>query len=387
MKKSCRVAALVLVPLFFPHAALDVDAAFDFADPCCYLGDSFRSDADYQKQDALYQALLQACETVDNSSGDYAGTPVVCPWENGMTYDTDLIVEVAYIFIYEHPEYFWLGRGVAHSSDGVSLSVLEHFQNGQVRQVAREQIAQEVQIYLDDAQRFNTAYEKAQYFHDALVQKVDYRNGDNDQSIASVFLEKQTVCAGYSAAYNLLCNAAGIDTVTIVGLEHAWNAVKLDNCWFLADVTFDEDAGDNTYFFLSFDEMRELDKLYGKNYTASYTDENGEKVTVQMYEHDPEITFYLTTLELLPECPMTYAEYLESLEPDPPLNAGDVNRDGSINAVDASFILAECALRGNGGPGTFTDEQLEWGDYNGDGELNAADASGILYYAAAQGNQ
>lgn len=384
MKKRYRAAALVLVPIFFSHAALGVDAAFDFADPCCYLGDIFSSDAAYQEQDALYQALLQACETVDESSGYYTQTPAV----GTQSYDMDMIFEVAFTFKYEHPEYFWLGNGVSCGIGGVSLTVAENFQSGDVRQEVKAQIAQEVQTYLDEAQQYGTLYEKARYFHDALIQRVDYQQGSNDQNIASVFLEKQTVCAGYSAAYNLLCNAAGMDTVTIVGMNHAWNAVKLDNCWFLTDVTFDKGMRSDTYFFLSSDEMRRLDEWEGTRYDVTYTDKNGKERTETLYEHDPQVTLYCTTLELLPGCSRTYAEYLASLEPMPgDMGMGDVNQDGRTDAVDASLLLAECALRGNGDPGTFTAAQLERGDYNGDGEMNAADASEILHYAALYGNR
>lgn len=83
------------------------------------------------------------------------------------------------------------------------------------------------------------------------------------------------------------------------------------------------------------------------------------------------------------------AEYkiLYSDTADAPL-CGDVDGNGTVDAVDASLILRYAAIAGTGGDTSAYDE--EWlfrADFSFDGEINAVDASQILYYAALEGNK
>ena len=57
---------------------------------------------------------------------------------------------------------------------------------------------------------------------------------------------------------------------------------------------------------------------------------------------------------------------------------GDVDGNGTINAVDASRVLTEYAAVATGSPASFTYYQKLTGDYNEDGVINAVDASLIL---------
>lgn len=57
---------------------------------------------------------------------------------------------------------------------------------------------------------------------------------------------------------------------------------------------------------------------------------------------------------------------------------GDINDDGYIDAVDASYVLREYALVSSDQPALFTSEQKAAADWNGNGIIDAVDASGIL---------
>lgn len=59
---------------------------------------------------------------------------------------------------------------------------------------------------------------------------------------------------------------------------------------------------------------------------------------------------------------------------------GDVNRDGQVNAVDASIILQHYALTSTGLPSKIYEVAA---DVNHDGQINAVDASIVLSYYAA----
>lgn len=65
------------------------------------------------------------------------------------------------------------------------------------------------------------------------------------------------MCASYSAAFKLLADAAGLDSIVVTGyLEgttpHAWNKVKVDDTWNIVDSTNnDNEVISNALFNLS----------------------------------------------------------------------------------------------------------------------------------------
>ena len=65
-----------------------------------------------------------------------------------------------------------------------------------------------------------------------------------------------------------------------------------------------------------------------------------------------------------------------------PTTKGDIDNNKSINASDASMILAEYAIIATNGTPNFTEEQMKAADVNEDGNVNALDASLVLAYYA-----
>jgi len=65
---------------------------------------------------------------------------------------------------------------------------------------------------------------------------------------------------------------------------------------------------------------------------------------------------------------------------------GDLDKDESVNAVDAADILIAAAAAGSGSNSRLSDGQRYAADVNDDGELNALDAALILQYAAYAGS-
>ncbi len=65
------------------------------------------------------------------------------------------------------------------------------------------------------------------------------------------------------------------------------------------------------------------------------------------------------------------------------LKMGDVNNDQTVDASDASLVLAEYAKVQTGGNPTFTESQTNAADVNKDDVIDASDASKILAYYAA----
>ncbi len=126
-------------------------------------------------------------------------------------------------------------------------------------------------------------YKKAKALHDALVKTVTYGSGEySGQTAYEALVNKQAVCAGYSRAYKLLCDIAGIDCFCVYGNAggglggggpHQWNVIKLDDGkWYEVDVTFDDGLtqGNNIcreFFCLTTTKMSNLTTKSG---TTSY---------------------------------------------------------------------------------------------------------------------
>ena len=80
----------------------------------------------------------------------------------------------------------------------------------------------------------------------------------NDSFTAyGILINGKGVCAGYSAAFKLLADAAGLENIVVTGyldgsLPHAWNKVKIDGEWYIIDTTNnDNDVIPNALFNLS----------------------------------------------------------------------------------------------------------------------------------------
>lgn len=122
------------------------------------------------------------------------------------------------------------------------------------------------------ASRVSDRYELAKAVHDYVADRVaydvpSYRAGRYPpQDADTVFRTRLSVCAGYSALFEAVGTAAGLEVKTVVGRArgavqdgmgegHAWNVVRLDNQWRLIDTTWDAGYVDATSFHKSYSTM------------------------------------------------------------------------------------------------------------------------------------
>lgn len=88
-------------------------------------------------------------------------------------------------------------------------------------------------------------------------------------------VNRKAVCLGYATTFQLLCDLAGVECITVVGAafqsqeDHGWNMVRLDGDWYCVDVTWDANyreqgfswkasgPEDWRYFNVTSDEMAE----------------------------------------------------------------------------------------------------------------------------------
>lgn len=99
-------------------------------------------------------------------------------------------------------------------------------------------------------------YDKELFIHDAIINSCVYSDEDiiSESTVEGVFVEGRAKCSGYSRAFKLLLEKAGIESVLIHGtptdydgnsVKHMWNAVNLDGGWYFTDVTWDDPVSDD----------------------------------------------------------------------------------------------------------------------------------------------
>lgn len=109
-----------------------------------------------------------------------------------------------------------------------------------------------------------TEYEKIKAIHDWVCNNMKYtdqsspkftNNWRGFQTAYSALVEGDTVCAGYSKSFKLLCDEYGIPCATVSGTggggPHAWNYVQCEGNWYGVDCTWDDmDSGVRYDYFL-----------------------------------------------------------------------------------------------------------------------------------------
>ncbi len=100
------------------------------------------------------------------------------------------------------------------------------------------------------AKKLKTDIEKIICVHDYLVCNIDYDSVNYDQTynnLYGAFINKRTMCFGYSTAFNYIVRQLGIKSyiVTSAVNNHAWNLVYLDGNFYSVDCTWDDPVYNN----------------------------------------------------------------------------------------------------------------------------------------------
>lgn len=169
---------------------------------------------------------------------------------------------VAEWFLYNNPQYYFLKPTFLTTSYAIYLGCYDIAADGDDRAELTNEIFDEIDFMVDYIAMYaTTPYETEQCIHDIVCGNLVYQSGTYDQSIYSAIMEGQTVCAGYSGMMNVLLNASGIDTITVLSSCHAWNQVFLDGEWYGVDATWNDSLGAYTYFNVSDANLKRYDSV------------------------------------------------------------------------------------------------------------------------------
>lgn len=189
--------------------------------------------------------MLETKETIDLSEFPEAA-------------DTQLVVDSFFEAQYQNPLVLGIQGGSIDSENRI-LYVEYDFDSEQTAKKQAEikdrvdeitgQIITEDMTDLEKDMAINTwLCENAVYDNAALENAEKYSFAKVDESFYDSFtaygilVDGVGVCASYSAAFKLLADAAGLDSIVVTGyldgsVPHAWNKVKLDDEWYIVDAT------------------------------------------------------------------------------------------------------------------------------------------------------
>jgi hypothetical protein len=190
----------------------------------------------------VYRAMYHAFENIESGNA----IPTV---------DEEAMNRVANYIRMDHPEFFYAtDLGYTHyTMGGQIVKTVLAVTYSDSKAAIRNQLA-----YIDDLSDQILSlipagaddYTKAKIIYEWIIENTDYRlDAPDNQSMTSVFYNHESVCAGYSRAYQYLLNKAGIDTTIVEGNSlvsgenHAWNLVHLTDGYYYVDCTW----GDASY--------------------------------------------------------------------------------------------------------------------------------------------
>ena len=168
------------------------------------------------------------------------------------TKDTDMIDKCFNYCIMDHPEIFFV-NGYSTKITKIANMITEirisgrYTMSSSMVESKRAQINDLVKEILADAPQDDSDYEKAKYVFEYIVNNTTYNlDAEDNQNICSVFLNKESVCQGYSMAVKYLLDRLDVPCAVVYGevndTPHAWNLVKLDGTYCYIDSTWGDQS-------------------------------------------------------------------------------------------------------------------------------------------------
>lgn len=167
---------------------------------------------------------------------------------------TDEAISVWKTYRDDNPLYYWMSYSVMTINEELVICVVEDYSNDFERLEYTEFIYLKIKEFTIGIDTETSPYMKALYFHDLIIEAIDYAYEDDGvtaqddhwaHSIVGVFDKGLGVCESYARTYQLLLNYTDVENVFVTGVagseNHAWNMVKLDDeQWYWFDLTWND---------------------------------------------------------------------------------------------------------------------------------------------------
>lgn len=161
---------------------------------------------------------------------------------------SDLEMIMQYI-LNDHPEIYYLADQYGYEVDSANQEYFIYYPKYRFTSDEIEEFNQQIETItkpiIDEANTRSDDYEKTKYIYDYIVDQTAYvEDAKDNQTILSVFLYNESVCAGYAKSLQYLLSKLNIPCSYITGYPryeanqaHAWNMVKMNGNFYYMDVT------------------------------------------------------------------------------------------------------------------------------------------------------
>ena len=157
-------------------------------------------------------------------------------------------------FRFNHPQYYFLSCAYRFNGWTLCPYLYENMVDRKERAKITNELFDKLEGWIREVEdNAATTYQKELYANNLICEAVTYdreslrlyeqgidRTGmELCQSLYSVVILENTVCAGYSVAFTAIMSAMGVDATAGLSNDHAWNVVRCDNgqyycvdvCW------------------------------------------------------------------------------------------------------------------------------------------------------------
>ncbi len=195
-------------------------------------------------------------------------------FESDVALDADIIkgdnYYIYYLYLADNPEHFYLGNEVGVYSDGVSQHGLyltysdgkthSGHEYGDMTDALKNSLRAKKDSFDKEVNRIVSTIPadapdvvKEKLIYDYILSNAVYATDHVWDGPApdlwtayGVIMNGIGVCESYAEAFQLLCLSVGINCIGIdgdAGGQHKWNAVCIENEWYMCDITFDDPIG------------------------------------------------------------------------------------------------------------------------------------------------
>ena len=200
-----------------------------------------------------YRAMLNTEEQsvydqVYSNAVNYNADPFVLDTDINVSQLNDIMMAV----YNDHPELFWVQTQYEYQyGNNHEVYSIKLIYNETVNNISdnMETFNQRVNEIVRLADEYETDAEKELFVHDYLIQRIQYNErAPMNQSAFSALVNGESVCAGYSRAFQHIMMQLNIPTYYCTGVAdggpHAWNIIKLEDNYYNVDSLWDDSIGE-----------------------------------------------------------------------------------------------------------------------------------------------
>lgn len=259
-----------------------------------------------------WDQMVSECDYILNGPGNiqknknYTNVHTTPYISTGSRISDDEIGELVFMFQYSNPQYFFLQNRYFWTGTNIGIQIYEDFVDYSDRADAIQKFSGKIEQWQSQITA-QTPYGKVKQIHSIMAPDIVYgaafknytssttytynESQSKTQSAYSAVVYGSTVCAGYTRAFALMCNSAGVETIGVIGTgngngkveDHAWNKVLLEGNWYNVDLTWDDQTYGIIYTYYCKSDS-DFVKHYVKPSWVPYQPASNKTLTTELFD-------------------------------------------------------------------------------------------------------